>query len=351
MRLFLFAVGGRDRASSRLRVWDHLAWLRGGYEEVIADSGMAAGVRGLTLGFFGRFALRYPLWLVRFFRADGILIQESLALWPAMLLKNLGKHRHVLFDFSDPVDRIGGGLQQRIRARLFDLMVRRADAVMVENKLYLDHVGGRARQILHFYGPVNASRYLASRERRAAAGAGDALRIGWTGSPGTFHLIAPLLPAIDTLGGERAVELLLIGVDSVPYIFSHAKLCLAAWTEDGEFDLVPSFDLGLFRLDDSENARWRGAGKLFIYMAAGVPLVASDTGIAGTLMQESGIGFPVSEDGAWLSVLRAAADDAELRRRFAERSLHFARDNFSYELYRDQLARQFNAQARECVTQ
>lgn len=349
MRLFLFAVGGHDRASSRLRVWDHLAWLRGHYGDVVADSEMATGVRAIGLGFFVRLTLRYPLWLFRFLQADGILIQESLLLWPAMLLKNIGKRRHVVFDFSDPVDRIGRGFRRRIRTRLFDLMVRRADAVMVENKLYLDHVRGRARQALHFYGPVDATRYREGRERLVRGSGENRLRIGWTGSPGTFPLIAPILPAIDALGSERPVELFLIGMTSAPHTFSHARLTLADWTENSEFDLVPSFDLGLFRLDDSENARWRGAGKLFIYMAAGVPFVATDAGIAATLMEESGLGFPVRNDDDWLSVLRVAADDAELRATVADRSLHFARDNFSYELYRVQLTQQFDARPMETI--
>lgn len=349
MRLFLFSVGGPDRASSRLRVWDHVPWLRARFDEVVADSEMATGVRVVTLGVLVRLALLYPVWLFRFLRADGILIQESLLLWPAMLLKNLGKRRHVVFDFSDPVDRIGRGLRRRIRVRLFDLMVRRADAVMVENKLYLDLIRGRARQALHFYGPVDATRYREGRERLEAETDKDRLRIGWTGSPGTFPLIAPLLPAIDALGRERPVELFLIGMTSVPHSFSHARLRLADWTEDSEFDQVPSFDLGLFRLDGSENARWRGAGKLFIYMAAGVPFVATDAGIAATLMSETGVGFPVRDDADWLSVLRAAADDAGTRARFSERSLHFARDNFSYELYRVQLTQQFDARPMENV--
>jgi glycosyltransferase involved in cell wall biosynthesis len=223
--------------------------------------------------------------------------------------------------------------------------MRRADAVIVENRLYLDRLAPLASRALHFYGPVDATRYAAARARLPARE--GTLRIGWTGSPGTFPLIAPLLPAIDALARERPVELFLIGAGRIGHEFAHAKLVLAEWQEDSEFDLVPTFDLGLFRLDGGEDSRWRGAGKLFIYMAAGVPFVATDHGIAAALMRESGIGFPVAGDGDWLDVLRSAAADADARRDFAGRSLRFARDNLSYELYRAQLARQLGPKAQE----
>jgi glycosyltransferase involved in cell wall biosynthesis len=345
MKLFVFAIGAHDRASSRLRVWDHLPWLRGQGFEVAADSLMAHGVKGATAGFFARFIARYPLWLARFFRADAVLIQESLALWPAVLLRNLGKRRRLVFDFSDPVDRVGRGAKRRLREWLFGLTVRRADAVIVENKLYLERLG-RDADALHFYGPVNASRYAEARERRPERARDAPLRLGWTGSPGTFRLLAPILPAIDALARERPIELFLIGAGEVGHAFEHARLIQAEWHEDREFEQVPTFDLGLFRLDDNEDSRWRGAGKLFIYMAAGVPFIATDAGISGTLIRESGIGFPVADD-RWLDALRAAAQDADARADFSERSLRFARDKLSYEMYRAQLAGQLTGRSQE----
>jgi glycosyltransferase involved in cell wall biosynthesis len=345
VRLFLFAIGATDRASSRLRVWDHVDWLRGQGDAVSADSEAPPGAKAVTISYLARLSIRYPVWIARFLKADAIVIQESLALWPLLLVKNLGKRRRVLFDFSDPIDRIGRGFRRRVRRRLIGLVMRRADAVMVENKLYLERVSRLAPRALHFYGPVDSVRYAAARKRSPQRD--GALRMGWTGSPGTFPLIAPLLPAIDSLAREQPIELFLIGAGRIKHELAHARLTVAEWREDSEFELVSTFDLGLFRLDGSEDSRWRGAGKLFIYMAAGVPFVASDHGIAATLMRESGIGFAVPDDNRWLDVLRSAAADAHVRRDFAERSVRFARDNLSYELYRSELARQLRAEGQE----
>ncbi|MGN3974585.1 hypothetical protein [Tsuneonella sp. SYSU-LHT278] len=344
MRLFLFAIGARDRASSRLRVWDHLDWLRGQGHAVECDS-LTPRMSELTrAGLAGRIIARLPRWIAAFFRADAIVIQETLLLWPLVPLRNLGKRRRLIFDFSDPVDRIhaGRGALARLRALAFDRMVRGADVVMVENRRYEARLSGRARRIAHQYGPVDAVRYAQGRDqaRSRAQGAGQSgLRIGWTGSPGTYRFIAPLIPIIDRIAAEVPIEIALIGVKAVPETVEHARLTLIDWTEGGEFTQVPSFDLALFRLEPTEDARWRGAGKLFIYMASGVPFLATKSGIAHDAMQESRVGFAVADDAHWEQALRTAIADGEERKRMSQASIAFAQDQLSYERYRTQLAR------------
>ena len=112
MKLFLLAIGGRERASSRLRVWDHIDALRAAGHEVAVDSVVAQGAAANDLRFVMRLVRSYASWLRRFLRADAVVLQETMILWPALLLKNLGKRRRVVFDFSDPVDRVG----KRLRA-------------------------------------------------------------------------------------------------------------------------------------------------------------------------------------------------------------------------------------------
>lgn len=344
MRVFLFAIGARDRASSRLRVWDHLDWLCAQGHAVECDS-LTPRMSELTRpGLARRVLARLPRWIAAFFRADAIVLQETLLLWPLVALRNLGKRRRLVFDFSDPVDRIhtGRGLLARLRAFAFDRMVRGADVVVVENRRYERQLAGKARRIVHQYGPVDAARYGEGRDRVRSAprGAGESrLRIGWTGSPGTYGFIAPLVPIIDRIAAKVPIEMTLIGVKTIPETVAHVKLTLIDWTEGGEFDQIPAFDLALFRLEPTEDARWRGAGKLFIYMASGVPFLATDSGIAHDAMQESRVGFAVADDAHWEQSLRTAIADGEERKRMSQASIAFAGAELSYERYRALLAR------------
>jgi glycosyltransferase involved in cell wall biosynthesis len=337
VNIFLFAIGARDRASSRLRVWDHVGPLAAQGNQVRVDSLVSVGANTLSARLAARIAGRLPAWIANFFWADAVVLQESLLLWPLALIKNLGKRRQIMFDFSDPVDRHGAGWKGRLRRTAFDMIVRHADVVMVENRSYIDLLRDRANVRAHFYGPIDASRYAAARARLAPRPASAPIRIGWTGSPGTYRFIAPLMRIIDGIAKDHPIEVMLIGVSAIDHIFRHAQLTLVPWNEDSEYTVVPSFDLGLFRLEDTEDAKWRGAGKLFIYMAAGVPFVASDFGIAHDLMVESQVGFGVADDAAWSSVLHCAITNHAARRSMVEQSLTFADAHLSYDTYRRHL--------------
>ena len=335
VNLFLFAVGARDRASSRLRVWDHVDWLRDRGMTVRIDSLVPVGAKCLSPALLARVIRRLPGWVVAFLRADAVVLQESLLLWPLLLVRNLGKRRRVVFDFSDPVDRHGAGWKGQLRQWAFSLIVRHADVVMVENKAYLSLLQGDARALLHVYGPVDAARY--ARERAALpVPSRVAVRIGWTGSPGTYRFIAPLMPIIDAIARDYPIEVVLIGSGPIDHIFRHASLTLMDWNEDVEFSTVPSFDLGLFRLENSLDALWRGAGKLFIYIAAGVPFVANDRGIAHDLMAETDVAFRVPYETDWAAVLTRAVTAADQRHRMVAASLDYA-PTLSYDAYRTAL--------------
>lgn len=336
--LFILAIGARDRASSRLRVWDHLDWLKSAGFEVTADSVVPKGAKSFTPAVLARLIRSLPGWAIRTVRADAVVFQETMILWPLLLLRHILRRGPTLFDFSDPVDRHGKGWKGRFRRAIFDLTVSRATSVMVENRAYLTRLGGLTQRLRHFYGPVDAARYGRARAELPEPANAAVIRIGWTGSPGTFHFIAPLLPIIDEIARDHPIEIVLIGAGPVVPALRHAALTLVDWDEETEFATVPTFDLGLFRLEDDEDALWRGAGKLFIYTAAGVPCVASDRGIARDFMAETGVGFPVPDDGQWASVLSHAVADADAaeRKRLSDRSLSRA-GAISYETYRNTL--------------
>jgi glycosyltransferase involved in cell wall biosynthesis len=350
MKIFVLAIGARDRASSRWRIWDHVDWLRQHGNVVRADSLATPGLRKANPGFVLGLVWRYPRWIVNFFWSDVAVVQETLQLWPAVLFKNVGKRRRLIFDFSDPIDRLGSGLKRRLRRMMFDVFIRRADAIVVENKTYIGLLGQQREKCFSFYGPVDVTRFLESRESLRAGARTRPLRIGWTGSHGTLKFIEPLLPIIDGLAKERDIEVMLVGIDSADIALEHAKLTVVPFDEAADFRNVPTFDLGLFRLEDNEDALWRGAGKLFIYMAGGAPFIATDRGIASRLMQESKVGFAVKEEADWPEMLRRAVEDEDARRCMIERSLAFAREQLSYEKYRIALLAHVNGASEERAT-
>ena len=330
--LFVLAIGDRRRASSRLRVWDHLEALEGiitpGRSDCVVPTALVGRPAALAL----RLLCRAPLWLWWFARARVVYIQETLILWPLVSIAARLGGKRVIFDFSDPVDSIGHGLKRALRRFAFDRMVHGADHVIVENRCYQRDLP--RNDVIQFYGPVNVTRYQADRAAAPQRRLDAPLRVGWTGSPGTLHFIAPLFPHLDALAGEMKIELTLIGVTQVDYPFRHLPTTCLPWNEELEFAEVPKFDIGLHRLDQSSLSLKRGAGKIFIYMAAGVPFVTDARGIGANVVAESGAGTIVAKDADWPDRLRDILTDQPARREHAERGMDFATTEMSYDVFR-----------------
>lgn len=325
-------------------MWDHIDWLCAQGHQVVADNVMPPHVHRITAAVAWRLLVRWPQWAWHFLVADRVLIQETLLLGPLMWLKRWGKPRRVVFDFSDPVDTIGSGMRNRLQRLGFAAMTRGADHVIVENRAYLAELRSRGIEVSQFYGPVDADRYHAAAQQVATRDR-DVVRIGWTGSPGTLSFIAPLFPVLERLAGKHRIELMLIGVTAVDFPFQQLSVQTLAWSEAEEFHLVPSFDLGLFALDGSDRSKRRGAGKLFIYMAAGVPFAASNAGIASDLMREAQIGFAADAPADWDSVLEQAISMTSARMDMAKRGSAHAARCMSYPVYRLKLAQALNISA------
>ena len=239
-----------------------------------ADYVVPHGVAGRSL--LVRILRRYPSWAASFLAADIVIVQETLVLAPLVFLRRLLGRKFVFFDFSDPIDRQAHGWKGRLRKLGFGIMVRCSDHVMVENRRYLSEDMMQRQSTSSFYGPVDVSRLKAAGP--AEKSASGPVRIGWTGSPSTIRFLAPIFPALERMASKFDIELVLMGCGEMPFHFKDLKVTLVPWSEAGEFELLPTIDIGLFALEHTDDGARRGAGKLFLYLAAGVPFAASAWG-------------------------------------------------------------------------
>jgi glycosyltransferase involved in cell wall biosynthesis len=337
LRVFLLAIGDRQRASSRLRVWDHVRWLEEQGHSVYADCVFPASITSFNRAALRHISVRISAWFRQLLFADAVVLQEAALVSPILILRRAFGRRNVVFDFSDPIDSGLSGVFGLYKRWCFWLAVRLADAVVCENRIYLRSLSWASAKLMHQYGPVDARRYADARSARALASSvahRPPVRVGWTGSPGTFGMISFLIPILDELAEHHDIELQLVGVSSVDFVPKRLRISCLAWREEDEFHRVADFDLGIFALDGSDISLRRGAGKLFVYMAAGVPFIASDLGIAKDVMDEYALGFRVENRKLWRDRLSEALSNFEVRARYAALGQEIAATQLSYERYR-----------------
>ncbi|MEM7112663.1 MAG: glycosyltransferase family 4 protein [Chloroflexota bacterium] len=272
--------------------------------------------------------------------ADVIVLQEVLL--PHWLLNMIGKSgKRLIFDFSDPI-HLGHKANPSLPARLlhryqalprFRATLETADFAIVENETLVPLAEQYGCQTAVMRGPINTEFF----QPRPLNPERDYVNIGWTGSPSTYHHLAPIFPALEQIGRDfPETKLTLVGASPLTR-FNYLSCRVVPWQLDKEAESVADFDIGIFYLSPTEWEKARGGGKLLVYMAAGLPILASPTGIGGQIVVDGECGFLATKPAAWYTHLARLIQNPALRHRLGRNSRQHAANCYSHQAYEAQM--------------
>ena len=340
----MVAMGDRTRASSRLRIH---AWA-----DQLRRTGVACDV--LTYydpAWLGRGPLaRVPrvgaaLRAGRFWRrvldvacgADAVLLQEAVP--PTSVARELRQRTgRLVFDISDPVHVSGAPGQTAVHHMVHRLIVqprlrellKKTDWVTVENDRVGEWAAGHGVQVTVIRGPVDTDRY---RPCRPSDPVQDSAIVGWTGSLPTLDYLLPVIPVLNELHERRGgLRLVLFGVDR-PTGAERLPVQAVPWDDPTEPAVVASFQIALNPIPDTPWTRLRGGAKLMTYMASGVPIVSSPSGIGDQVITSGTTGFLAASATDWRAALEWLLDNRALRIAMGDRARNEAVRRYSYDAY------------------
>jgi glycosyltransferase involved in cell wall biosynthesis len=96
-------------------------------------------------------------------------------------------------------------------------------------------------------------------------------------------------------------------------------------------------DIGIMPLSNDEWSRMKGGYKLYLYMAAGKPAVASPYGINADIVIGGETGFLAETEKDWLSAFEKLQQDVALRREMGLKARKIAEQKYSYNVCTKQL--------------
>jgi glycosyltransferase involved in cell wall biosynthesis len=102
------------------------------------------------------------------------------------------------------------------------------------------------------------------------------------------------------------------------------------WTPEREREVLLDLDIGIVPLPDTAYNRGKETYKIKEYMAAGLPIVASDVGHSRYLIEHGTTGFLAESNAAWIEHLEKLRDDPSLRKQIGENARRFV--STSYDL-------------------
>ncbi len=148
--------------------------------------------------------------------------------------------------------------------------------------------------------------------RPTAPEAPGPLRLLWIGSPSTLRYLRAWAPALARLASRRTFEVHVVGAElAIPgvTVVSHA------WSLERERAVAAQCHIGLAPMPDGDWERGKCGLKLLLYMALGLPAVASASGVHPTLLEGGACGLLVEDDASTEAALDRLLGDAAERAR------------------------------------
>ncbi len=195
----------------------------------------------------------------------------------------------------------------------------RADLVLAGNRWLVDEMKALGAPAVLFPTVVDTDRFTPGETRdtdtppRLPCSAGvNPLRVGWIGTPSTTPAVADLGPVLAGLAGTETV---LVGADAGQVHWDPA-VCVP-WSYEREAEEVRRFSVGIMPLRKDTWTRGKCALKALLYMASGVPCVATPFGAVRDIIRNGENGLFADEPAAWRDAFERLRDPV-LRRSLGE---------------------------------
>ena len=292
----LFLHKGRHAASTRYRALQYFACLReaGWMPQEIKVSGSV---------------LSYIAALNAARRAEVVVVLKK-PFRPGFRFLLRWFARRLVFDFDDAVYVRDNGKDNLRRLNQFQKMISLCDDVWAGNKALLDTAERFATRSYLIPTTLAQAKYQLSPEKPDKPNKGlDMVWIGGSASRpwlesifSTLEQAALLIPGLRLkIIADFTLESKVLEVVAVP------------WSEAGEAKELSSAHIGIAPLPDNAFTRGKCGLKTLQYMAAGLPVIASSTGVQSKMVITGETGLLADSEQAWLDALLKLSNDANLR--------------------------------------
>ena len=313
----LFLTGRNDNPSTRWRILQFLPHFQ--------KAGLACSVEEWPGGMLAKLSLAG-----RGSEFDVVVLQKRLL--PKLLVNRLRKNSKVLiFEFDDMVTLKktdeGTVKDSPTRDRRFRRTVRLSDAVTTTNEYLASvarRVGGDPERVHVFPTVIDLARWEPRPPREVA----DAVTIGWAGSGPNLHSMDVLKAPLARLC-RRYESLQVKIVCEQSLAMDGVRIVHKPFAVKDEVDDVRSFDIAVAPLIEDPWTRGKLSTKLLTYLAAGLPIVASDVNANRLYLKDGENGYLVGTLAQWEERLTKLIEDPALRRELGARARSSVERDFS----------------------
>jgi glycosyltransferase involved in cell wall biosynthesis len=235
----------------------------------------------------------------------------------------------VVFDFDDAIyirDDNASDPFSRTRISRFIRIIKAADKVIAGNPILAEFAGNfctRPAEVLPSAVPAKGipTKDWHKKNPRPV--------IGWVGGGGNLHHLTIIKSALQRLACKFDFELRVIS--DVPFSIENVRVVNIPWQLATQEQEIANFDIGIMPIPQNRWTAGKCSYKLLQYMAAGIPVVATDWGFNSHVVTNGESGYLASDDQGFFLCLDRLLNSPEKARRMADNGQKIAVTNFSIE--------------------
>jgi len=233
------------------------------------------------------------------------------------ILRAMGKP--LIFDFDDSIFLHNSSEQNIYIERLKDpgkvaKIIAMSDRVIAGNNFLKEYALKYNSNVTVIPSSIDTGRY------RPLPGAGktDHTVIGGIGSNTTKNFLYDIEDVLIRLSGRfRGLRIKVVGANF--YSSRLANVINKAWRLEDEVSDVNSFDIGIMPMPDNDWTSGKCGFKALLYMACGIPVVASPVGVIKEMIHDGVDGFVAKGGEEWERKLSALIENDALRAELGRR--------------------------------
>jgi glycosyltransferase involved in cell wall biosynthesis len=267
------------------------------------------------------------------------IYREAMPVGPPVVERAMRRaSRAMVYDIDDPIFFPPEGSSAWTRpfrdSAKWRTLCGLADVTLCINELIAERVRPHARRVEVMPNTVDVAAYAGERGVRRVP------VLGYSGSHTTTDLMRSIEAPLRRLAQEVRLEVHVVGGRATIDI-PRGRVVEIAWSAATERDILLGFDIGLAPATDTPWNRYKSFVKVLLYMASGLPVVASPVGLPAQIIRDGENGFLAATDDEWFERLRALIRDPALRRRLGAAAQETISRDFSPEHHLPRVQRVF----------
>jgi glycosyltransferase involved in cell wall biosynthesis len=311
MRRILFITKGAHAPSSRYRALD--------YFDLFNDNNWLA----IHLA-DNRSLLRRVAIFKECIKADHVVIvRRTLSWWLLRTIRLLSKQ--LIFDFDDAIFQKSDGSPSSTRAKRFSAILTSVDQVWAGNSYLAEKAKNYCNKVTILPTSIAKSKYDVESPKPT-----EHIDLVWIGSSSTRKHLETIIPVLEDLA-LRIPNLRLKIIADFTIQSSELNIVEIPWNSKTEAEEISSAHIGIAPLPDNAFTIGKCGLKVLQYMASGLPVISSSTGVNKDLVTHGATGFLAESPEEWIEAIEKLATSPELRESMGQAGRQSFQNSFTLE--------------------